>query len=104
MKLLAIILSIYVSILSCMVCNDGIDAKSDSNTTSISMDNSLQHPEQADTCSPFCICSCCAGFVSLVFSAEAIHLKYTELKSLSQYLVLAPKGASLTIFQPPRLV
>ncbi len=58
MKYIAVILSVYIMVLTAMPCDDMHTA--DSNSTSFEL--SEQNHNQAndlDLCSPFCFCHCC---------------------------------------------
>ncbi|MDA3906143.1 MAG: hypothetical protein PF484_08730 [Bacteroidales bacterium] len=58
MKYIAVILSVYVMVLTAMPCNDVHAA----NSNSVSMELHQQSPNQTndvDLCSPFCFCQCC---------------------------------------------
>jgi hypothetical protein len=59
MKFLAIILSVYVMWLTVMPC---IDKPTDNSVHAVeicSQDQSNQHINDLDLCSPFCTCNCC---------------------------------------------
>ena len=101
MKALAFILSVYVSILSCIVCNDSIETIA--KTISVTQHTDNQHSEQSDLCAPFCNCSCCPGFVSLISTIQLLNSDISISKTVSEYLVLSPRGIAFSIFQPPRL-
>jgi len=58
MKYIAVILSVYVMVLTAMPCTDNHAADSNS----VSYELSEQYHNQAndlDLCSPFCFCHCC---------------------------------------------
>ena len=101
MKYMAVILSVYVLVLTAMPCNDVHAA----NTNSVSIELTKQNPNQAndvDLCSPFCFCHCCQTLsfpsffrisnINLVEISLAINLKEPSFSS-----------PVATIWQPPKI-
>lgn len=68
---------------------------------SIPLDNGTDHE---DACSPFCICSCCAGFsvVNRLPALSALIVLYQS--SHSSYISEELFSIAKPIWQPPRLV
>ncbi|MFZ6037577.1 MAG: DUF6660 family protein [Bacteroidota bacterium] len=86
MKYLAVILSMYVMVLTAIPCNDVHAA----NTNSVSLELSEQSPNQTndvDLCSPFCFCHCCqtlsfpSFFNGLLSNVEVVALNITFKES-----------------------
>ena len=101
MKYVAVILSVYVLVLTAMPCVDVYAA----NTDSVSIELTKQNPNPAndvELCSPFCFCHCCQtlSFPSF-FQISFINLVKVplniELKELSFSSPIAP------IWQPPKI-
>ena len=101
MRYIALILSVVILALSCLPCADA-----DASHMKEHQEISASHEQDAghiDTCSPFCLCTCCAALsihpplirVALVIPEHAIH--YT-----SRYIA-AFNEVSLPVWQPPRL-
>ncbi|WP_147271957.1 DUF6660 family protein [Marinilabilia salmonicolor] len=101
MKYLAVILSMYVMVLTAIPCNDVHAA----NTNSVSLELSEQSPNQTndvDLCSPFCFCHCCQtlSFPSF-FSISFINLVVITLDiKLKEPAISSPVAS---IWQPPKI-
>lgn len=87
-----------------MPCADGENAiNQDKVKASFSKTQSHQEESHDDGCSPFCSCSCCAGF------AYIIPIKHTSLfttASAVKNTLLMPidlSKVSLPVWQPPQL-
>lgn len=93
-------MAVIVFALSCMPCSD-VGATSEKSNTEIkkSQDNGRQ---KSDVCSPFCLCSCCAGF-SLNHVIPNIQ-RLPELREVNydQSYFSAIIKISLPIWQPPQ--
>lgn len=68
---------------------------------SIPQDNDGDHN---DACSPFCICSCCAGFSVLTKLPAAVALPISFQPAHATYIADRLFSIALPIWQPPRLV
>jgi hypothetical protein len=69
----------------------------------ISKPDTEQHTDHNDSCSPFCTCSCCAGF-SINHSITSFSiLDLTLPNNYSSFLPSNLIRISLPIWQPPRL-
>ena len=56
-----------------------------------------------DACSPFCQCSCCAGF-SITHHADSLAaLQLISTRAFCSYLPHNLTGISLPIWEPPQL-
>ncbi len=65
--------------------------------------NEQDHPEHNDTCSPFCHCTCCAGFsINQLFATES-SLILIDSKLYTSYLSEDLFEYSPPIWQPPQL-
>lgn len=102
MKVIAYILSIYVLVLIAIPCADKPD-DSLLHKPEITQGSSSGHQQDMDHCSPFCVCSCCASPVVLLFYAfPADNLLSVQL----DFPELIPDFHSTTlnsVWQPPRL-
>lgn len=64
MKIVALILSIYITALSIVPCADGMLQSSLKTDTSVSAsDHDSKHSEHEDDCTPFCTCVCCGSLI-----------------------------------------
>lgn len=103
-KILAFIMASLVLSLSMVPCADGspFSGKED---LKYEISKSTSHDENhVDGCSPFCICTCCAGFsvthtstvlTVVTFPYQTIHSSFIEARTHS---------ISFPIWQPPQLV
>ena len=103
MKFLSILLSMYVLYMVSLPC---VDEAIDFNKTFVEISTAHHHhddPNQTDTCSPFCVCSCCSVTVELtsfVFESNPVREIQSQLipyykESFSTYFH--------PIWQPPQL-
>ncbi|TWI82627.1 DUF6660 family protein [Chitinophaga japonensis] len=104
MKFLAFIMAIIVLALSCMPCADAASAMMARKAkTEITKTPVQQHPD-TDTCSPFCQCTCCAGFTlnygfyTLITPANFTSSLYSDNRQSGIIEI------SLPVWQPPQLL
>jgi len=110
MKFFAVIMAFLVLTLSCLPCADDAFAmnigkvKSDSyRMEAIQQQNQQDNPDHDDACSPFCHCTCCAGFPVNNNSFAVSSLVIFCSKSFASYLPDNTIEVSLPVWQPPRL-
>lgn len=100
-RLTAFILSLLVLVLGCMPCADANPFPSKAQQEVYQTTD--QGHEHNDICSPFCICSCCAGF--------SFNQPFIEIETFlpqqgadhSAYYIASLIEVSLPIWQPPQL-
>ncbi|HEY1166770.1 MAG TPA: DUF6660 family protein [Chitinophaga sp.] len=100
-RLTAFILCLLVLVLGCIPCADANACASDTQQT-ISQTTNQGH-DHHDICSPFCICSCCAGFS---FNQPFIEIEtFLPQQGVDHdtYYIASLIEVSLPIWQPPRL-
>ena len=102
-KVFAFIMAILVLSFSMIPCADGASfAKDEAGKYSLAK-NSQDEPHD-DACSPFCICTCCAGFSvtcnSTALSGFAIPFKLSH----SSFIAARTHSIASSIWQPPQLV
>jgi hypothetical protein len=104
-KFFAFILAILVLALSMTPCADtGLIAKESKTKTEISKATDHQSHNGTDNCSPFCQCSCCAGF-SLPHSIALVSVAMLLPEPVrTAHLPTNVIEISLPIWQPPQLV
>lgn len=88
-----------------MPCADNCNDETEQPQTTISANNNHAHNDnKKETCSPFCICSCCGVRVSLpiqiLFPTAALDTKTT--KQFSNY-TFSFQSVQFNIWQPPKL-
>jgi len=104
-KIFAFIMAVLVLALSIMPCADKEAAftKSRKNMETVKALHQQACPLN-DDCSPFCQCSCCAGFSINHFIAAIPVLPVQTSISITQYLASKIAALALPIWQPPQLV
>ncbi len=101
MKFFAFIFAFYILSISTMPCNDVHDgAKSSISTVEQAQDH---HESDNDICSPFCICSCCQGFVAMTSFADITPVTFTFTTGFAHYTEKFFSSSFAAIWQPPRL-
>lgn len=83
MKILTLILSIYVLVLTAIPCVD-VPKENSMNKYELTNTSSDQHENDTDHCSPFCTCDCC---VSPILNNSTIHFTCTPItqKLITEY-------------------
>lgn len=108
MKILNIILSIYIIVLTAYPCADkhnDVLVKSSHQQTS-SQDNH-SHETDNDLCSPFCVCNCSGQQTIVLFETQSFNffVQQQEIKtSVSFYKSTFFSNFFGSIWQPPQLV
>lgn len=104
MKFFAIILSLYLTSLTCIPCSDVIVDTQENTIASIELNNDHSPNEHAaDLCSPFCTCQCCHIEIipSTDFSVTFAHIENPQ--ETPSYFESISKNHSLSLLQPPQL-
>ena len=102
LKILGYILSVYMLVLSCVFCC-GEAACTDSDSATIAQSETHNHhAHEAGVCSPFCICSCCAGGS---FPASAFITFNIPEKLKVDFFADTEKPVTIphAVWQPPKL-
>jgi len=99
MKLFAFIMACAVLTLSCMPC---FDVCTQTAKTEFSKTDSEQGSNHNDVCSPFCYCSCCAGFSMNHFITFISNPSINRSKDFNSYLSQDIIEVSIPVWQPPR--
>jgi len=104
MKISGFIMGIIVLALSCMPCADNVFAmapeKFNTEITKAPCQNESGH---ADDCSPFCHCTCCAGFSIIHIAVSFAHEKVYDGISYNSYVLSGTVEIAYPIWQPPKL-
>ena len=87
-----------------MPCADDVCAiKNEKAKTELSASGSQQEKDHNDSCSPFCICNCCAGF-SVNHSLASVNiLDFASCRNFASYLPENIVEISLPVWEPPRI-
>src|SRR5687767_3435406 len=84
-KCFAYIMAILVVALSCLPCADGGTTSGKANTELVG-GSEHEDDDHEDSCSPFCQCSCCAGFsishlvAGITYEISCYSPTYTSLR------------------------
>jgi len=66
MKIIALLLSIYLTALSVVPCTDSMTSCTSHSGIELSIDeHDHDHSDHQDGCTPFCVCACCGSLVIL---------------------------------------
>ncbi|WP_394344115.1 DUF6660 family protein [Rufibacter hautae] len=104
MKWFAILLSVFMIVISCIPCADAAPRVDTLAQTSINSNTgSEDHSPAADLCSPLCICSCCAGFAMQTVTQKTSPLAVKVTIPVPVHRVVGVPTLSFSIWQPPRL-
>lgn len=106
MKIFCFTFIVYIVVLSVQPCQDFLAAFDDGDKVNAEVAHVSELPaEEADDCSPFCICSCCSHAVAdrCVFRSIAADtvIATTELKP-NTYRNPYTNGFHTSIWQPPK--
>jgi hypothetical protein len=105
MKVALYILAVYTILLSCIPCQDK-EVVSLGIPPVISMSATVNQPphDLPDLCSPFCICTCCAGMDIPVLKTYLPEKPAADFArpSASPYTSAIPSGGASSVWQPPR--
>lgn len=105
MKFFAFIMAFLVLSLSVMPCADaGAAIKDTKAKTEITKTTDQQDHNDADACSPFCHCACCAGFSINHFIAALTIIPPYSSTTKSSFLHSDVIEVVLPIWQPPQIV
>ena len=90
--------------LACFPCSHADSCRKDSALTSVAISDATQGDQSADTCSPFCACSCCHHRMNqpVVFSF-VIDLPYDIAPSMTMLVKSRISTMASGIWQPPKL-
>jgi hypothetical protein len=105
MKFIAFIMALLMLVLPALPCEDDAET-ADARKAKIEMakqDNHQEEPEHGDSCSPFCHCTCCAGFSINHFFAASSFTVFFDGKSYTSYLPVNIIEVSYSIWEPPKI-
>ncbi|WP_460474266.1 DUF6660 family protein [Emticicia fontis] len=109
MKILQFILSMYILTLSFLPCGDVEDCNEVGNVPVIfSQSSHSEHQDDAEFCSPFCICTCCGTNISYNFHIPFLASEDQPYVFTQNLRVAYKNDSSLSnffgnIWQPPKL-
>jgi hypothetical protein len=101
MKILALILSIYVTALTAFPCDDNHAFESSSSVQLVLAEQNQDHSDDVDSCTPFCFCNCCQTLSQTsIFSSFQVNLEGFEI-SIPE-LVQNDTECTITFWRPPK--
>lgn len=105
MRITLHVLAFYTLLLSCFPCQDSALVDFGQNTVALLTAGADHSPhETPDLCSPFCICTCCAGMDIPVLKTSLPEKPVADFArpSASPYTSATPSGGASSVWQPPR--
>jgi hypothetical protein len=106
-KWIAIILSLYLLVLSNMPCADLEIGSAIHKTAQFSSESNHSHDKDNDLCSPFCACNCCGAQVLSCEIPEIIDFPVNHsiiTVPLPSYHSVFASNFYGSIWQPPQIV
>ncbi|PLK44889.1 DUF6660 family protein [Emticicia sp. TH156] len=110
MKIFSVILALYVLTLSFLPCGDIEDCtETGIDKILFSQTDHSSHQEDAEYCSPFCICACCGTNISFNFYIPFLETEnpiffYEQNSKIAYRNDFSFSNFYANIWQPPRLV
>lgn len=103
MKYVAIIFSLYFTILAVLPCQDREDMIASVIHVTIKKSHSCNEQKGQETCPPFCTCSCCSTARHL--TSKTVYAIHTQaiVRTYRDYVTPATQKQSIKIWQPPQL-
>ena len=103
MKVFAFILSLYILILVAIPCVD-VPPNHALQKNELSQNANSHHHNDSDTCSPFCVCSCCVSPIShLIYRVSFTCYSSTRIQ-FNTYTSFFTSYNTASIWQPPKLI
>lgn len=104
MKLLPLLFSLYILLLSCIPCSDNNVCSDSTAAFDISAPTHDDHDHHNDLCSPFCVCICCGMSIvpgyTFTASAAEIHTHQTTSPTYASHFI---SEVYVNIWQPPKI-
>jgi hypothetical protein len=102
MKFLAVILSVYVFLLTTLPCADGLAENLVNKAEAVHHSSAGQH-HACDHCSPFCTCDCCASPV--IAQANFVNFESSSIseKFITVYTSDYHSSSHFFIWHPPKI-
>ena len=104
MKLFTFIMAFIFLALSCMPCMDAQNELSVSSPQQLQSTTDHGGHNDADKCSPLCVCGCCSTVTFLALDYKVNTAFKISSISYSTHLPFSVIEISLPVWQPPKLV
>lgn len=105
-KAIRFIFALYVLFLAVYPCSDSQTSVDERKTGFAFVDAAdYQHAtDEQDSCTPFCICSCCAAHIRLALTPEIDFSNLLDNTNLNSFYFERPfLNNSQSVWQPPRI-
>lgn len=96
-----ILFAFYFLSLAVVPCSDNEPCDDGCGTEMTHHESENDHSEE--TCTPFCVCSCCAAHIVVNTIDNQIVIASIEVRSYCETPTSKVQGAILPIWQPPKL-
>jgi len=103
MKYLAILFSLYFTVLAIMPCQDRSDLVAGSAFSTIHKSHSADEQNGKETCPPFCTCSCCSTARTLTAMVTVAVFNKPVTREYPDYGIPAIQEQPIKIWQPPQI-
>jgi len=103
MKLVTIILSIYMTILAIMPCQDSNDVIARVMQVTLHKSHSPNDERGQEVCPPFCTCNCCSTARTLTAIVTTRVFTKSITREYADYDVAAVQKQPIKIWQPPQI-
>jgi len=105
MKIFKLILSLYVLLLSCFPCGDGLDCNGKDELEIAASSGHKDHTHETESCTPFCTCSCCAASTVFQYAAASVSMPKAVFASVhfKGYTDIFLSELPFSIWQPPKI-
>ncbi|RKR83664.1 hypothetical protein BDD43_3878 [Mucilaginibacter gracilis] len=103
MKYVAILFSIYITLLALMPCQDKEDEVAFSFDTTISQTKTCGGHSQKEICPPFCTCNCCSTARYIASMPLTALFTKAVVVNYPAYPTPVVKQQILDIWQPPQI-
>lgn len=103
MRYFTFTLSLYILVLSLVPCGDINDCNNPENIITVNFDHN-GHKHESESCSPFCICSCCGtSILNLIEFIEYRQITQGYSQKISTFIPTFIPAVYLKIWQPPKI-
>jgi hypothetical protein len=103
-KIFAFIMAVLIISFSVLPCADDASVATEESGNYSFAESIPQDEPTEDACSPFCICTCCAGFSITCTSTSLAVFTAPYKKAHSSFNEAGIITVASTIWQPPRFV
>lgn len=105
MKLFTFFLAIYLVSLALIPCGDKKDCNlaAKQGISAIASETHSKKAHAEETCTPFCICSCCSISMNAAIAVIYISIPSEKVDNTIAFTKTYPLGSQLSVWQPPKI-